>query len=847
MVIRWRGRLCVKDKLYFMELESEELMKRLKSSGFLKLIAWVAFILSLNIFVVSMVAMAFMADLGFYHKSYTEVRTSMLGQVNQNYSAQALAYMGRDMEEYFAERDFEYGIVKADNWEEGSTNDPAVYEECNFDPTLLESEECYLYVDYISKDTVLCNQKDMWGDTIYYLDTPYVSETKGHYAEKIVYDEYTGVIYYLSGGEYYPAKKIQINFIYQNEPMIFIYEYQFGKNNYLLKNMWATYADGNSHSYRMVNIPDEAEETAKELISGVLACDADDGMGSEFDFTMLEDVGCSIYNIGDIILDNVRVTETAELEQIDSSALPEFEIHQKDNYYLNEYYTLMVTEHDEAEKYIVVSRIPESFDSDTDQSQYAVVNQRFQVAYEWRYLVFVVMGISALIAVCSFVFLMKAAGHRKKEEELVLGFFDKIPFEICAGAIFCAEGMGIACISDNFYLEASELIWILTVMIVLAMEIFAMLFLLSVAVRVKTKTLWKNTIIYRICHVVAEAIRYFIRNISFVWKAVVGFVVVDGLLMFFVFVLACNSYSEEIFFICLLIDAVIAVIYFVVIVQMNQLQEASKKLAQGNLDYETDTSKMFWEFKKHGDNLNKIGNGISLAVEERMKSEHFKTELITNVSHDIKTPLTSIINYVDLLGKEDLQNENASEYIEVLQRQSSKLKKLIEDLVEASKASTGNLAVNMETLEAGVFLTQTVGEFEEKFAANGLELIIHKPEEPVYIRADGRHLWRVVDNLMNNILKYAQPLSRVYVHLEEFGSQVTLTFRNMSKDPLNLTGEELKERFIRGDKSRNSEGHGLGLAIAQSLMDLMKAELTIHVDGDLFKVILTFAKREEEA
>ncbi len=822
-------------------------MKRLKSSGFLKLIAWIAFILSLNIVVISTAVMLILGEMGIYHESYTEVRTSMLEQVNQNYSAQALAWMGQGKEEYFAEQYFEYGIIKADNWGEGSTNDPAVYEECNFDPTLLDSEECYLYVDYVSKDTVLCNHKDVWGDTSYYLETPYVSETKGHYAEKIVYDEHTGVIYYLSGGEYYPAKKVQINFTYQNEPMIFIYEYQFGKNNYLLKNMWATYADGNSHSYRLINIPNEAEETAKELISGVLACDADDGMGSEFDFTMLEDVGCSIYNIGDVTLDNVRAAETAELEQIDSSTLPDFVIHQKDNYYLNEYYTLMVSEHDEAEKYIVVSKIPESFDIDPDNSQYAVVNQRFQMAYEWQYLVFVVMGVAALIAVCSVVFLMKAAGHKRKEEELVLRFFDRIPFEIYAGAIFFAECFGVICISElTYYMEESVLAWILIAVVLLVMEIFAILFLLSVAVRVKTKTLWKNTIIYRICHATAEAIRYFIHNIGFVWKAVVGFVVVDGFLMFWAFMLACNSYAPEIFFFALLVDILVAVVYFMAIVQMNQLQEASKKLAQGNLSYETDTKKMFWEFKKHGDNLNKIGNGISLAVEERMKSEHFKTELITNVSHDIKTPLTSIINYVDLLAKEDLQNENATEYIEVLQRQSSKLKKLIEDLVEASKASTGNLAVNMETLEAGVFLTQTVGEFEEKFAANGLELIIHKPEDPVYIYADGRHLWRVVDNLMNNILKYAQPLSRVYVHLEEFGSQVTLTFRNMSKDPLNLTGEELKERFIRGDKSRNSEGHGLGLAIAQSLMDLMKAELTIHVDGDLFKVILTFAKREAE-
>ena len=212
------------------------------------------------------------------------------------------------------------------------------------------------------------------------------------------------------------------------------------------------------------------------------------------------------------------------------------------------------------------------------------------------------------------------------------------------------------------------------------------------------------------------------------------------------------------------------------------------------------------------------------------------------MSHDIKTPLTSIINYVDLLSKEELHNEKAAEYLEVLDRQSSKLKKLIEDLVEASKASSGNLAVDSQQLEVGVFMTQTVGEFEEKASAAGLDLIISKPDEPVYIMADGRHVWRVIDNLMNNICKYAQPGSRVYVNLEAEAVRVSITFRNISQYPLNISGEELSERFVRGDKSRNTEGHGLGLSIAQSLMKLIGGDMEIIIDGDLFKVILAFPR-----
>lgn len=262
------------------------------------------------------------------------------------------------------------------------------------------------------------------------------------------------------------------------------------------------------------------------------------------------------------------------------------------------------------------------------------------------------------------------------------------------------------------------------------------------------------------------------------------------------------------------------------------------------MDYQIDTERMLPALKEHAADLNRINEGVSKAVNEKMKSERFKTELITNVSHDIKTPLTSIINYVDLLEKEEIPNENAKEYLEVLERQSARLKKLIEDLIEASKASSGSLSVNLEKLEAGVFLVQTVGEFKEKTEKNKLDLQIKKPEEPIYIMADGRHFWRVIDNLMNNICKYAQPETRVYINLEQTGEKVQITFRNTSRYPLNISSEELMERFVRGDSSRNTEGNGLGLSIAGSLMELMHGKMYLVVDGDLFKVVLEFDRCE---
>lgn len=334
---------------------------------------------------------------------------------------------------------------------------------------------------------------------------------------------------------------------------------------------------------------------------------------------------------------------------------------------------------------------------------------------------------------------------------------------------------------------------------------------------------------------------FFRENLTLLWKAIL---ILGGISLLEGFGILVTAYAPEaelsIWF--LYRAATLAIILFG-IVQANKLKEGAKKLADGDLQEKIDTQKMFWEFKKHGETLNSIGDGMSLAVEKRMQSEHFRTELITNVSHDIKTPLTSIINYVDLLQKEDISNEKAKEYLEVLSRQSARLKKLTEDLIEASKASTGSMSVQMEKLELGVFLTQTVGEFEERLQAAGLHVVMRKPETEILVDADGRHLWRVVENLVQNICKYAQPETRVYIDLDEKEKEAVISFKNISRYELNISGEELMERFVRGDASRHTEGSGLGLSIAGSLMELMRGKLEIVVDGDLFKVVLHFPKR----
>jgi signal transduction histidine kinase len=328
------------------------------------------------------------------------------------------------------------------------------------------------------------------------------------------------------------------------------------------------------------------------------------------------------------------------------------------------------------------------------------------------------------------------------------------------------------------------------------------------------------------------------RNLPLIWKTAAVF----GGLCFVEFCSIMSCWWEmDNFAVCWFVEKLLllpALLYAAL--TLRRLQTGGEALAAGDLSYQVDTRRMIWDFKKHGENLNSIAAGMTRAVDQRMKSERMKTELITNVSHDIKTPLTSIINYADLIGKETSDNEKITEYAGVLLRQSERLKKLIEDLVEASKASTGNLEVVLASCEVGVLLTQAAGEYEQRLSDAKLTLVTRQPEHPVTILADGRRLWRIFDNLMNNICKYAQGGTRVYLTLEEQAGQAVISFKNTSRSPLDVSADDLVERFIRGDASRSTEGNGLGLSIAKSLTDLQNGDMKLTVDGDLFKVVLRF-------
>ena len=458
-----------------------------------------------------------------------------------------------------------------------------------------------------------------------------------------------------------------------------------------------------------------------------------------------------------------------------------------------------------------------------------------ELIYNCRYQLIVIAAVSFILCLVLFIFLICAAGHRAGSEGIVPSFVDKIPFDLFTLLMIVAISCLWAILAEMYY--DSILLIMLACLVILVAALLILLYIMSFAVRVKMGGLIKGCIIYKVlawvwrlirsvCHAIAELV----RGMPLVPKTCVAVAVI----------LLLELISVNSGVVWLITNALLAAALIYTAICAKKLLTAGHKLAAGDESCVVDTSKLYGPFREHGEDLNTIRDGVSLAVEARMRSEHFRTELITNVSHDIKTPLTSIINYVDLLGKEKPENEKMREYIDVLQRQSARLKKLIEDLLEASKASTGNLTVNAEPCDVGVLLDQTLGEYGEKLSAAGLEPVLTKPEKPVIIMADGRHMWRIFDNLLNNICKYSQRGTRVYLEVCERDGKAVVTFRNISSRQLNISSDELMERFVRGDSSRNTEGSGLGLNIAQSLAQLQKGTMELTVDGDLFKVTLTF-------
>ncbi len=487
----------------------------------------------------------------------------------------------------------------------------------------------------------------------------------------------------------------------------------------------------------------------------------------------------------------------------------------------------------------VLRQVSVTLYADPDQSGEGWLPLAVQCVTTWhtyRWLLLCLGGVALLVVVGLLVFLHAAAGWRQGQLQPQCNLFDRIPFDLYTGLYVLIGVLEIWVLAECFWY------WTLPAVLLTAgfgvVDLFLLLgYTMSIATRLKTRTLWHNTLVGRLLRLLGRGMAAVGRHLPLLWKVLLG-IGVFSVAEFLVMVYA--HWELDVMLAWWFVGKLLLVpLLLLLALGLGRLQEGIRRIAGGQVEHQIATQYLLGDLRRTAEDINHIGDGLSDAVEARLKSERFKTELITNVSHDIKTPLTSIINYVDLMEKQQPEDPVLQEYLEVLHRQSARLKKLIEDLIEASKASTGNLSVERAPCQLGVLLEQAVGEYTEKAELGRLTLLLSQPEQPVTVLADGRHLWRVFDNLLNNICKYAQPDTRVYLDLAAEGGHARITFRNISRTPLHITGEELLERFVRGDSARHTEGSGLGLSIARSLIELQGGTLQLAVDGDLFKVDIT--------
>ena len=475
----------------------------------------------------------------------------------------------------------------------------------------------------------------------------------------------------------------------------------------------------------------------------------------------------------------------------------------------------------------------------------------YNVQYKFRYIVFPVEFFSIIILIGSVIFLFYGAGHVDDKPGITLSWIDKIPLDIFAFVVlmvwtyasFYIYNHGFPDIAINFYQQgyyygfakASIIKYIMVIVGgVIPFLQFTLLFSLSVATRIKYGNWYKNTLIYYIGTIISNLLQiggYFPTFLlgSFVFWLIFYFLVQLQLYVLLGIFLFVASYA-------LFWRAYESVL----------LKKAIHKFANGETDFSFHTSKLSHFFKVQADDLYKIKDFAEANAKKSIRAEHLQNELITNVSHDIKTPLTSIINYVNLLQSvEDPQQ--AKKYLAVLEKQSKRLQKLTEDLIEASKASTGNITVNIMPNDLHELLEQAVGEYTDRFDACKLEIVTNIPDNARSVMADGRLLWRIFSNLFSNLVKYAQPKTRVYINsVRTIDNNIMISIKNVSREALNISAEELTQRFVRGDESRHSEGSGLGLNIVENLVNLQNGHFNIVIDGDLFRTNVILPAKPEE-
>lgn len=497
----------------------------------------------------------------------------------------------------------------------------------------------------------------------------------------------------------------------------------------------------------------------------------------------------------------------------------------------------------EAKDFQIYSSYVEEFE---DNSKVAVMNRILDKISPFQEYSYFIIPISTILIILIIVYLVISIGYKKGVDGIALNDFDKIPLEIIvfvAIIIGCIPFIPLEGINEDY----NGIISLISTGC-LVIYVLCAIVLDTTIKRIKSKTFLKSTIIGNILLWMSKYIEKILRKIKSGWetityssdlktKVIAYFIIMASIAIFIFFAFYDSGMAVilEIALLCMVLYKIIKAVK-----NYSQIERKLKEMYEGNNSNNLKEEEFSKEFKNSVKYLNDISNGFENAVQDRMKSERMKAELITNVSHDIKTPLTSIINYVDLLKQENIENEKAKEYIGILDSKSQRLKKLTEDLVEASKVSTGNISLNLEKINIVELIKQAVGEFEDKFQKRGLQAIIDSKENEINIMADSKYMYRIIENLFSNVSKYALENSRVYIDINQKNKKVKVEVKNIFKDRLNISADELMQRFVRGDKSRTTEGSGLGISIAQNLTELQNGKFNLRLDGDLFKVELEF-------
>ncbi|MBR3769031.1 MAG: HAMP domain-containing histidine kinase [Lachnospiraceae bacterium] len=806
-------------------------MKKWRTKQGTKSLAFFLSVLSALIIFTNGLFVMFMSSYGIYNEAKEDVQREWYKHNSEIYSVMALAERGSEgMRTALDRTHFRYGVIKANDVTNVDISNPDNYLCYNFGtmPTNDMLDGGMLQSNYfaIGDGTSYEWRCSPFGfATTYTAGSEYIEETAteeyavttpitGYY-----YDVDTGTFFYQTEDKFFRVNRVSIP-VAENSDELLTFEYDSGQQAYYNLERDACIV---KEYYVNFNIFDDTTSNWESW--GYINLDGRDLTHTEIRFAHSDDIGEISKEYYVSVSDGMLTYKTKDADRAGLMEVPMYDywvLH-----YVNE------TDVDMAFDEAIVTLMEGDLYEQTD----VLLNW----AYAYKYSCIIVLFIAAIIWIISTMAVLTTAGEN--EDGVKAGLLQKVPFDIASAVWFVLCGSFIAAFCSIYY-SVAELYSLFPMALILftAGYICGLVWLQDFVVRIKLGKIWRQTLVYKIYAVIRDAIKrafsFLQENMPILWKVLLLY----GVLCLgeAVVILFLAGFSIVLLLAWFIKSVVIATFLMIMTVQADRIKKFGEQLAKGDLNAKLNTNAMMWELKKHGDNLNQISEGMSTVVEERMQSERFKTELITNVSHDIKTPLTSIINYVDLLEKEEIDNPQAKEYLEVLQRQSARLKKLIEDLIEASKASTGSLSVNMESINVSVLLEQLLGEFQEKFEAEDLSVVLDKPEEDVFVQADGRHLWRVLDNLLNNICKYTYPGTRVYIDVDHSELHTIVSLKNISKYQLNIKGEELMERFVRGDASRHTEGSGLGLSIASSLMELMDGTLKIIVDGDLFKIELHF-------